>query len=212
MTSPLSTLKSKTELLRDKARQHVHDILHRSLTVSTAILLLNLGGATAFVLFPSYSLRLAGYLMILAGVLGCIYALALLNQALNEASDQKVSLSPVYKYFLAVFCNVGALFIFYKIYQGEVPYITQNIQVTIKNTSYAPVDELRLSYGGMNKTIQNLKPNEAQTLSFYKMNGSMEAILKHKDGDRTAQFNIAEDNYKVLLRVDWQNNIMPELK
>ncbi|MGV3525290.1 MAG: hypothetical protein ACO1RX_13750 [Candidatus Sericytochromatia bacterium] len=90
---------------------------------------------------------------------------------------------------------------------------SDGLMVTISNTSDQAVKNLQIQVGGSRENIPEIAPRAKKDLRF---NVLGETTLKAQLGDgesaRKAEVLVGSDNHTVLVRIDYQQNILPEVQ
>ncbi len=136
----------------------------------------------------------------------------------NDKSASKNTLRSRRKHFLGhtITLSLGLAFswVTFSTFQaqGAAPGAS-TVTVTVSNTSDMEIKDLHFSLGGQKKTVKALKGRESKDFKF-KIGGTstFSANLTEDGLKREAAIAVAEDNHRILLRIDYQHNLLPEVR
>lgn len=94
-----------------------------------------------------------------------------------------------------------------------LPSKEQKIQLTVSNTSDKPVENLEFKLGSQKYTIKKLDKRKIQKFELKPVGeSSFSAELVEDNLKREASIAIGAEDNKILLRVDYQHNLLPEVQ
>lgn len=156
---------------------------------------------------------LGALLMLLFALFGCLHAYQFYHE--TNVSDQQKKLRR--KDFLGhtIVLSLGLVFSFQSLrtFQSYAFASSKNeITLTIKNTSDQPVRDLHVELGMLNQTIKEIPARGEKELKVTLLSESR-LLTYLGNGKNTPQANIlvGPGDHTVLLRIDYQQNLLPEV-
>lgn len=134
------------------------------------------------------------------------------NASTHEIRDRR-------KHFLGhVFVlslGVGFSWISFQTFRAQASFTSKGrpLEVYVNNTSGHAIKELKVQLGQQKQTIAVLEARQSKTLSFNNVSPKiLESELSTPEGIRLSQVAVGPENHRVLLRIDPQLNLLPEVK
>jgi hypothetical protein len=136
----------------------------------------------------------------------------------NDKKFSKNTLKERRKHFLAhtLVLSLGLAFSwvnFTTLKNYALPSENEKITLTVSNTSDKPVENVKFRLGSQKYTIDKLDKRKSQ---IFELNPVGEAIfyteLVEDNLKREASISIGSDNHEILLRIDYQHNLLPEVQ
>ena len=94
-----------------------------------------------------------------------------------------------------------------------MPKAYQEVVVKVSNTSDRPVKDLSFQLGSQKYRIESLAPRKNQEFRLKPAgNTHFSSVLHEENYQREASIAVGEDNRFILLRIDYQHNLLPEVQ
>lgn len=153
---------------------------------------------------------LSGFMVILGGYHAYIYY--------NDKKRSKNTLKERRKHFLGhtLVLSLGLALSwvnFSTLKNYVLPTESEKISVTVSNTSDTTVENLKFQLGSQKYTIQSLAGRKTQKFELKPIGeGMFSTELTIDNLKREASIAVGADNHSILLRVDYQQNLLPEVQ
>lgn len=179
--------------------------------VSLSCLLLWLTTQQLFVAQLSFGLSFCTALMALSGV---AYAFSYYN----DKSVSKNTLKARRKHFIghtvALSLGLALSWVNFKTFKAQsFPKDSEIVTVSVNNTSDQAVENLEFKLGSQRHVIKSLEPRTSKSFELKPVGeSSFSAELTEEGLKREASIAVGSDNQFILLRVDYQHNLLAEVQ
>jgi len=153
--------------------------------------------------------------LIISGI-GWVKAWQYYNDSTASNAEAKARRTHFLGHVAALSLGVGFSWLSFQTFRAQVSFsegAKTKLEVQIKNTSAEPVIDLKVTLGRQKETIQTLDARESKSLSFNIISQqTLQIELDRPEGKRISSVAVGPENHRVLVRVDPQLNILPEVQ
>ncbi len=141
-------------------------------------------------------------------------------QFYNDKTASSNELQQRRKHFLGhifvLSLGLGFSWLSFQTFKAQVSFskgAKSQLEVQLKNTSSETVKDLKIQLGQQKQTVPVLTSRESKSLYFNILSQkTLQVELNRPEGQRVSQVAVGPENHHVLVRIDPQLNLLPEVQ
>lgn len=179
--------------------------------ISLSCLLLWLLTQQLFVAQLSFGLSILTAMMALSGA---YYAYVFYNDKTVSKNTLKTRRKHFIGHTVALSLGLALSWVNFKTFKAQsFPTASEVVTVSVNNTSDSPVQNLSFQLGSQRQVIKTLDPRKSKSFELKPIGeGTFSAELTEEGLKREASIAVGSDNQFILLRVDYQHNLLAEVQ